>query len=1033
MASVTPADISPSGSASTRTSPVHEDVHGVLDGLDVGDALCADAMAALCRDRAADVAAVPVPLAAALLKRAIEAAARALSTGNAEKHADVLATLRHLLACPSLREVAVKASRLKSLATLAIGAASGGLPGADSACANILQALQEAAVDITQAGSLEERPTPLIAALLRSFLGTARVLLDAGADVNEPCKDGAWWPLCAAAAAGSDVGMEWVLERGASLTLATSAGHTLAHVLAEARYDPSADVIAEYEEFCCRWLRRVIAAEPSLLEARDADGETPIASAAAAGSDACAATLLELGADIGAANAAGRTALFLACTVMSLPVVRQLIAAGAAGAAALPPGSRQARMVAGAAVVVAAASERGCGGCAARCGRFIRGNCADGLDILRAVLAAGVREAVGANGHSLAAAPIAWLRHEDEASRISAEHALTILQALHAAGVDVLARGRVGELPILHDAAAVANAPAVVRWMVAEAGAPVEDRDSRGDTPLLRACRRGAWSAAHALLDCGARADVQSSDGNGWWPVLYAVDVADCDVALLRRILAADRDSLLRCAMDGYSALHFAASENTVAVKLLLGSGLPHLAEAINAAAAKAPSHSDSGIRVTPLHCACFNAHWDAALALLAAGARVDIAGHNDSKPKTIVEWAHSSPACKHRGVKLAVAARAREHAAQAAAAAKGVPAGGAGSSAGVASAAAASFLAPTISASQIGGSGSAAATGKGASAGASGAGAGAGASVAAAAAGTTCSEGGAGQQQAKARKGKGRHGAARHRAEEADDAAAAPPIAPRAAEAVAALSPACHGKKLAPPVAKSTGCAESNACENGSTATVTACVTRFSAGLVPGHAPPASALKLPEAPSAAPAGDTAAPLSVAEMPSQDSAAVASSNTCEPGIASAVCFNTCEPGIALEASSNTCEPGEGTTSAGAAASTALLQTAEPGTGTGSAGTAGVALIAALQDEGASATAVRRHLAALSELARDPAAAAALARQGAIAAIGASVVRRGASVAVAASAALALLGDAAEGSGGADEVDEEAEGSEGPRR
>jgi hypothetical protein len=39
-----------------------------------------------------------------------------------------------------------------------------------------------------------------------------------------------------------------------------------------------------------------------------------------------------------------------------------------------------------------------------------------------------------------------------------------------------------------------------------------------------------------------------------------------------------------------------------------------------------------AGLRATPLHCACFNENWDAALALLAAGARVDIAGHMDDR-----------------------------------------------------------------------------------------------------------------------------------------------------------------------------------------------------------------------------------------------------------------------------------------------------------------------------------------------------------------------------------------------------------------
>jgi Asp/Glu/hydantoin racemase len=77
----------------------------------------------------------------------------------------------------------------------------------------------------------------------------------------------------------------------------------------------------------------------------------------------------------------------------------------------------------------------GGGKCAARCEGSSVGNCADGLDILRAVLAAGLREAVGADGVSLGSQVLKLLRAGRGARRISAEHALAILQALHAAGV----------------------------------------------------------------------------------------------------------------------------------------------------------------------------------------------------------------------------------------------------------------------------------------------------------------------------------------------------------------------------------------------------------------------------------------------------------------------------------------------------------------------------------------------------------------------------------------------------------------------
>jgi hypothetical protein len=117
----------------------------------------------------------------------------------------------------------------------------------------------------------------------------------------------------------------------------------------------------------------------------------------------------------------------------------------------------------------------------------MHGNCGDGLDILRAVLATGVREAVGGSGHSLSTTVSDWTYAGIKTGRISEGHALKILQALHAASVDMLAQGPADELPVLHGAV-VMDTPEVVRWLVINAGAPQEERDSGGFTPLLTAC-----------------------------------------------------------------------------------------------------------------------------------------------------------------------------------------------------------------------------------------------------------------------------------------------------------------------------------------------------------------------------------------------------------------------------------------------------------------------------------------------------------------------------------------------------------------
>jgi ankyrin repeat protein len=418
-----------------------------------------------------------------------------------------LATLRHLFALPSLREVAIKASRLKSLATFAIEAAPTRChpSRAGAVSASVLQVLREAGVDITMAGSLDEDITPLITAVRNACLEAAQVLLDAGADVNGLTTNLGTWPLFAAVVTRSDAGMAWLLEHGASLTVVDGDRQTIAHLLAAAEARCSAANVSAAAEFVSRWFRRVIAAEPALLEARDGEGLTPLIAAAGAGCEAGVAVLLKLGANVGAIATAGRTALAYACSSMSLPVVRQLMAAGAASAAVMPPATPQSRAVAGMAVMVAfLGSERSCGRCAACRGRVRGGNCADGLDILRAVLAAGVREAVDPEGRSLAILCVGWMRHKHK--RISAEYALKLLQTLHAAGVDVLARGAASTQPILN-VAAEANAAAVVRWLY-QAGAPLEARDSGGYTPLLAACRSDNWDAALALLVAGARVDI---------------------------------------------------------------------------------------------------------------------------------------------------------------------------------------------------------------------------------------------------------------------------------------------------------------------------------------------------------------------------------------------------------------------------------------------------------------------------------------------------------------------------------------------
>jgi len=893
--------------AELRTWPVKKAFECVLLRLKDGTLSCADTVATLCRDRGAELKALPVASAVELLKFSV--ATVACGVGACSDPADPLATLRHMFTCPALRKLAMKASRLQSWATAAIEGAKLYTKHADANATAILAVLQDVGLGITASGALELRTTPLIEALRYPMFGAAQALLDAGADVNGRCRDGGDWPLTSVARGLSDDGMAWLLERGASLALANTHGRTIVHLLASLRSSATTardrPTTASTAEFCCRWLRRVVAAQPSLLDKRDPHGITPLLLAVAMGAEEQCATLLALGADVRLVGPSLDTSLSLACGRVSVPIVRQLLAAGAASEAALPPGSPQARKLQFAAIKAALGSEAGCDGCDGTCKSGNAGNFADGLAILQAVLAAGVRESVDDDGRSLAVFAVSCLYSSDPAKRVSAAHVLAVLQALHSSGVDVVSAGPADKQSALH-AAAIAGASALVRWLATAAGAPLEERDrEHACTPLLLACSSEGWAAAHALLDCGARVDVQSGNESRAWPVILLAQKASCDLSLLRRMLAADRDSLLREAVGGFTAMHLAASFNTEALKLLLGSGSPHVPGAVNKFTLQGRARDGTLVGVTPLIHACLRgANWESCLALLTAGARVDIATADGWRHFTAAEWARSSPECTHRGVKNAIAARAREHALEAGKAARGSsearplaapaapPAVRAAAPGPCVACGAGSHTGPCV-ASVVAGGGSAAGAAAGRSAGAK-------------------------KRRAKGRTG--RPGASRNRAE--DSAECSAPGAPDAVDLsglnaeegsppAAAVSAGCSVPEVPPSVLSAV--ATLNLCEDPST----------------GCAPELSALNLCEDPSAAAAAvgagahvavsEPCAPstsLPVSGEASRDRLAPAPGDAAG-GAADGSGMNTCEPGEGSGAGVNTCEPGEAASSADA--------------------------------------------------------------------------------------------------------------------
>jgi hypothetical protein len=227
-----------------------------------------------------------------------------------------------------------------------------------------------------------------------------------------------------------------------------------------------------------------------------------------------------------------------------------------------------------------------------------------------------------------------------------------------------------------------------------------------------------------------------------------------------------------------------------------------------------------------------------------------------------------------------------------------------------------------------------------------------------------------AGGRKQKARGHKARKGAANNRAEEA------------AAVVVAAVgdpSPAPDDSAAARTEAAVTGSAALHACEEGpTTAAKAAAANACEEGLTPAAAAVVTGCNAPEVPAAYVSSAGSSVGHPSASPAADKAAFPTMLEARHDSAVAACTNTCEPGAAAEVSLNTSEPGEGATAPEAPVATAGPQTAECGDAADNPTAAARLLLAALRDEGASAAAVRRHLAALSELAREPAARAAAA-------------------------------------------------------
>jgi len=416
---------------------------------------------------------------------------------------------------------------------------------------------------------------------------------------------------------------------------------------------------------------------------------------------------------------------------------------------------------------------------------------------------------------------------------------------------------------------------------------------------------------------------------------------------------------------------------------ILLSSGLPHMDEAINAVMCSPDGEGPECLRFTPLHCALRNRQWTAALALLAAGARVDISGNVNRGSQTAATWARVSVDCKHRGVKRAIAARAKEHLAQAARC--GV-AGKPLSEASASHAAGASAAAPknkpgAAIATQFGGSGLV----------------GAGAAVKAPA----CS---ADTAIRRAKVLNQRQRSARNGCEWAASTAGEVPVVTVTTvadpdEPASAASP--NRPKLLPSALPALNLLESPSA--GSSSSVSAVLP-----VLEPSPHPVAGLNLAE--DSACAGEPFGPSGATSAAGVDASSVA----------------TTVGGSAAEPASDSivCSPAAAATFTASAERSATAQTVEYA----SADSTAAPLLAALHSGETSAAVARRHLTTLSELARNSAAAAALQKQGVLTAIGAALLQHGELVGRAATALMIVLRDAAAGGLNEDEAEYGAEAS-----
>jgi ankyrin repeat protein len=198
-----------------------------------------------------------------------------------------------------------------------------------------------------------------------------------------------------------------------------------------------------------------------------------------------------------------------------------------------------------------------------------------------------------------------------------------LVRALVRAGANVRLKNQLGT-SALTEAATIGSAPIID--VLLKAGADPNTKNPEGETPLMAVARSGKVDAATLLLEAGADVNSKESFG-GQSPLMWAA--AQSQAAMVKLLASKGADLNARGVVHqwerkviteprpkdmnkgGFTPLLYAAREGCVeCVKNLIAAG--------------ADLNLEDPDRMTPLNLALFNLHFEAAAALIKAGADVD-------------------------------------------------------------------------------------------------------------------------------------------------------------------------------------------------------------------------------------------------------------------------------------------------------------------------------------------------------------------------------------------------------------------------